>query len=288
MSQHQGFSLLELLLSMSIGLVVIMVIGKAFINFNKIYKVESSVAQMQENARFSVHMIRGLSASAGMVGSARMAFYLPIKNQGVSALNQIDINNYFTVYHGANNIWQPPLPQIFKIKPKNNTDVIAIKCMAPITANLVQNLNESNKIYVSLAPDFYKNDDIVISDCLHVVLARIKSVRRSIIKQRQILTTTQIIHDKFDLNAEVGKIQTNVFYVKSTGRKNIHGETIYALYYVNANGRKDELIPNIIGLKISDVIKNKIIKVKLLLTSEDNALLKPKNFQFFIRLFNHE
>lgn len=287
MNRLEGFSLLELLLSMSIGLIVIMVIGKIFIGFNKNYKIGDSLALMQENARFTAYMVRTAFASAGMVGSAKIAFYLPITNQGVGTFKQINFDNYFTVYHGTNNTWQPPLPKIFKIKPKNNTDVIAIKFMAPITANLVQKLNGSDKVYVGLAPDFYKNDDIIIADCLHVVLVHLKSVRRSMIKSRQILTTTQIIHDTFDLNAEVGKIRTNIFYIKSTGRKNIRGKKIYALYYVDTNGRNDELISNIVDLKVSDVIKNKIIKIKLLLASQDSALLNPKKFQFFVRLFDH-
>jgi len=120
-----------------------------------------------------------------------------------------------------------------------------------------------------------------------VVLAHIKSVYYSVKNQQQILTMTQIIHDKFDLNAEAGKIQTNIFYIQNTGRKNIRGEKIYSLYHVNANGRKDELIPNVVDLKVSSLVKNKIIKIKLTLMSENDAILKSKNFQFFIRLFDH-
>lgn len=286
-NKTRGFSLLELLLAMSIGLIIITIIGKTFINCNRTYKIETSLSIMQENAGFAARMMREAVQTAGMVGAAKMAFYLPLQNQGTSLYNQIDFNNYFTVYHGNNNIWQPSLPDFLEIQPKLNTDVIMIKSMSAITANLKKDLNESNKIYVSFMPEFNQDDDIIIADCLHVVTARIKSVYRSPENQQQILTTTQIIHGKFNSGTEVGKIQSNVFYIHDTGRKNIRGKKIYSLYHVSATDRKEELLSNIVNMKISALIKNKLLKVALTLFAEDRTLLPAKTFQFTIRLFNH-
>ncbi|MGD9108447.1 MAG: hypothetical protein PVI75_04680 [Gammaproteobacteria bacterium] len=281
MSKIIGFSLLELLSAMLIGLILLMVISKVFIEFNKTHKIENALSIMQENARFAAHIIRGAVASAGVIGPAKLTDYLPITNAGVTAINQINTNNYFVVYKGMNNIWVPVVPKTFNITPKKNTDVIAVKNIEPISSILTQDLDNSNKIHVSFFPKFNENDDIIITDCFHVVLAHVQSVFRSAITKKQILTTTRIINDKFKTGAEIGTIQTQVFYIKKTANS-------ASLCYVNSNGRTDELVPDILDLKVSDWIKNKIIKIKLLLNPPSHVALEPKYFQFDAEVFNRE
>ncbi|MGD9153051.1 MAG: hypothetical protein PVG30_05295 [Gammaproteobacteria bacterium] len=281
MSKIIGFSLLELLSAMLIGLILLMVISEVFIEFDQTHKIESALSMMQENARFAAHIIHSAVASAGVIGPAKLTNYFPITDTGVTAINQINASNYFVVYKGINNIWTPVLPKTFNITPKKNTDVIAVKNIEPITAVLTQDLDGSNQIHVSFNPKFNEKDDIIIADCFHAVLAHVQSVFRSAVTKKQVLTTTRIINDKFKVGAEVGAVQTQIFYIKKTANS-------ASLYYVNSNGRTDELIPNVSDLQVSDWIKNKVMKIKLLLNSPDCVKLEPKHFQFNAELFNHE
>lgn len=280
-NQTIGLSLLELLSAMLISLILIMLISEVFIEFNKTHKLENALSIIQENARFTAHIIRSAVASAGVIGPVKLTDYLPITNAGVAAINQINADNYFVVYKGVNSVWVPALPKTFNIEPKENTDVIAVKNIEPITSILTRDLNDGDKICVSFNPKFNQNTDIIIADCFHAVLAHVQSVFRSSITKKQILTTTCIIHDKFKAGAEIGTIQTQVFYIKKTTNSS-------SLYYVNSNGRTDELIPDILDLKVYDWIKHKVVKIKLLLNPPDHVALEPKNFQFDAELFNHE
>ena len=266
--KSQGFSLLELLCAMSIGLIIILLLGEIFVNFKKTYAIESALSSMQENARFAAYIMRYAIEQAGFIGSAKITNKFPIIDYGVRTINQITNKNYFML----------TVPKVFNINPKNGADVVVAKSMAAITANLTQDLNNSNKIYVTLNPKFNSNDDIIIADCSHAVLVHLRSAYSYPNKNQQILTATRIINDKFNQNAEVGKIQTNAFYIPKNKD---------ALYIIDANGKRSELIPNIIGLKITsyptkilDWSKIKVLKIKLLLVSQDNVLPKAKEYQF--------
>ena len=264
----QGFSLLELLCAMSIGLIIILLLGEVFVNFKKTYAIENALSAMQENARFAAYIMRYAVEQAGFIGSAKITAAFPIIDCGVRTINQINNKNYFML----------TAPEVFNINPKNGTDVVVAKSMASITANLIRDLNYSNKIYVTLNPKFNKNDDIIIADCSHAALVHLRSAYSYPNKSQQILTATRIIKDKFNQNAEVGKIQTNVFYIPKDKD---------ALYIVDANGKRSELIPNVMSLKIasyptkiSDWSKIKALKIKLLLVSQKNVLPKAKEYQF--------
>ena len=287
---QKGFSLIELLCAMAIGLIIITVVVEVFIDFKKTHSIEKALAEIQENGRFAAYIIRNSVEHAGLIGCAKFTNFFPIYNYGVGALNKINLANYFMVYKGKDNVWQPAIPQIFKIRPKPDTDVIVVRGMAAMTTRLIQSVNNDVNLYVGLNPKFNKKDDVMIADCSHAVLAHLKSTYQSIAKKRQRLTATQTIKQEFAADAEVGEMQTRVFYINDTKRKNKKGEKIYALYQVDERGRKAELISNVIDMKIfcyelrqGNVVQ--VVKIKLLLVSQDDVLAKAKNIILIIKYF---
>jgi type IV pilus assembly protein PilW len=304
LSNTAGFSLIELLCALTIGLIVATVIMEIFLDLKKTYAIEKALSEIQENARFAEHILRQSIEHAGLIGCVKLTPTFPITDFGVRQQNKLVYNNYFTIFSGVNGIWIPQLPQDFKFKPKEETDVILVRNVTPLTGNLLQPISNANKIYVSLQPKFSARDDILIADYSHAALAQLRSTYTSTAKQYQLLTTSRIITTQFDMHAGIGEIQTRVFYIKKTTRKNNQGKAIYALYQIDARGRSSELIANIINLKVScyilkangklqektpqqiyDWTQVSAIKVQLLLVSTNEVLASVKHYEFNHRTY---
>ena len=302
MKEQKGFSLIELLCGIVIGLICITVITELFVEYKKTSRLEIALAEIQENAIFAAHILRENIESAGLIGCRKLSDNLPVTNRGVSLINQLTFNHDIKVFFEEDNQRLPSLPIYLKISPKKNTDVILVRYMASMTGWLLETLGDSNSIFVSLNPKFKKNTDVVIADCKHVVLAHLKKASRYPSRRYQRLITTEKIIESFNAHAEVGQLKTSVFFVGKTTRKNPFGKVIYALYEMNERGRKSELISNIISLKVSCLLnKNGMLKyepsksidswtnvyalqIKLMLVSGKNM---HKTFQFLIPLREH-
>ncbi|MEE1926288.1 prepilin-type N-terminal cleavage/methylation domain-containing protein [Pseudomonas sp. 148P] len=71
MRQAAGFSLLEVLLAMSLGLLLLLAGSRVFISALQSWKVQEAAARLQEDARFALHRLAGDIRMAGMFGCLR-------------------------------------------------------------------------------------------------------------------------------------------------------------------------------------------------------------------------
>jgi len=67
--KQRGFSLVELMVALTIGLLVTLAIGSLFVTTRQDYKQNDSTAKMQENARFALELIASDLRHAGYFGS---------------------------------------------------------------------------------------------------------------------------------------------------------------------------------------------------------------------------
>ena len=63
--QEQGFSLIELMIAMAIGLFLVMVIGVLFVNSKVTYLAQDANSRVQENSRFGLELLGQQLRSAG-------------------------------------------------------------------------------------------------------------------------------------------------------------------------------------------------------------------------------
>lgn len=71
MKSAAGFSLLEVLLAMSLGLLLMLAGSRVFISGLHSWKVQEAAARLQEDARFALHRLAGDIRMAGMFGCLR-------------------------------------------------------------------------------------------------------------------------------------------------------------------------------------------------------------------------
>jgi type IV pilus assembly protein PilW len=89
LSSQRGLSLVELMISMAIGLALAIVITRVYLASRQIYRSTDDVAQLQEQGRLALEMIGS---------NIRMAGWLPLVQYGVEVRN--DANAQFAMYSG--------------------------------------------------------------------------------------------------------------------------------------------------------------------------------------------
>lgn len=243
-----AFTLIELLSSMTIGLVCIAALMTALSYHEQNYKKAKALSESQDNIRLAAAYLRNSIEQAGFVGCNNIN-NIEIKNRGVKKVNNFNENN------------------AIKIKQGENTDLIEMHQLSAITANLTERLDGEEKIITDSHPFFSAGDDLMIADCEKAVLFRVSSVSHSLTNQDQRITPNVILNDHFDLSSEVGKIKTAIFFVKSTGRKDAEGHIISALYVKDETNIAQELIPGVTSFRAKK--EGQIVTVNLNIQSVD-------------------
>src|SRR5262245_33749913 len=67
----RGFSLIELMVAMSIGLILTLIIGQIFINSRAVFASTDNLSRLQENARYGLNLIAREVRSAGYKADSR-------------------------------------------------------------------------------------------------------------------------------------------------------------------------------------------------------------------------
>ena len=90
-----GFSLVELMVAMTIGLVITMVIAEMFVGNKRTYTVQDENARMQENARFALSLLTRQIRMAGFKRSecASGTCFFDAANPVITGQNDVDLNS---------------------------------------------------------------------------------------------------------------------------------------------------------------------------------------------------
>ncbi len=300
MKKIKGFTLIEMLCAMAVSMIIIMVILEIFLGYKASFKINQAISEVQENARFVSHVLTTEISQAGYIGCTKLSENLPVID--LAADPQLFYFNALGVYDDSN--WQSHLSLRFRLKPKPGSNVIIMRKMSALTNDLLEEVEKTDLVRMSLEPKFNKGNDIIISDCKKVVISKIHNIYRSEKNQYQQLTLSGKLEKKFSFGTQVGELKTRVFAVQETSRQNIKGKKIYALYEFDGSGRKTELVPGVFDMRVLCVEKTslgvvvevkpgevfnwanvKMLKVSLLLRSQKNVFAQPKTYYFNSKRF---
>ncbi len=297
MKKINGFSLIEMLCVIAISMIIVISLLDVLLGYQQAFKINQAILEIQENARFAIYTLKKEVSEAGFIGCPKLSESLPVLDAGVDVSDKLFYYNALGVYDSTN--WQSNLPSNFKLKPKLDSNILLVRRIASNMNVLLESAKKTRLLRVSLKPEFDVGDNIAISDCKKVIEAKVQKVYRSIKNNYQQLTLLDAIQESFLTHAEVGELTTTVFVIQATSRKNKSGDKIYALYKVDSNGRKTELVSGVFDMHVfcieqllSGVIlikkpnevlnwsNVKMLKIELLLRSRDNVLAQPKPYYF--------
>lgn len=226
-----GFSLLELLVGITIGAVLILGLMEIYLNMKKSHHVQESMAKLQENARTTRSMIAKAIHSAGYFGCASK-----LKNQsGIQGYSSSNLPAFLQ----DKNILQ-------------DTDVIVIQKADSNITHLSKDINSpTHFIETESNPASVNNLWLLISDCTNTDLFQTKNYTGTPIK-----SDIEIKHSYKKSDTEVAQFTEIAYFVSEASYKDENGKKVYSLYSLtngskNSDARKQELVPGVKDMKIS-------------------------------------
>ncbi len=177
--QH-GFSLVELLVALTIGLFLVAGILYIYLSTRVSYSTNDAAARVQEDARFAMERLTRDIRMAGYTGCANSLDILPnmVSGSGVTNFLQGDGIRVFANGTGWTNPTSSPV-----ITRVAGTDVIQLRGVSQCSARLSANMGTAaaNIPIVANTCAWGNNSALVISDCTSVDIFKAASVSGSAI-----------------------------------------------------------------------------------------------------------
>lgn len=243
--KQKGFSLIELMIAMVIGLVLLGGIVSVFSSSRKSFDLTQDISVVQQGARYSIDEISRNIRIAGFQGCAMNGVAESQVRAQVSPTN----NLFATFIQGAevtNSKWIPsrhPMLADLSPEPIVGSDVLMLQYGSPNTSGLAVAMATPGSP-LSLANNnaaLAAGDLAIISDCLTSDLFRISTATSSGGAMTITHTATQNTDGNLSKSYAPGssaaintttlmKFNFTTYYVGDTGRTNTHGDAIYSLY----------------------------------------------------------
>jgi len=226
--KHSGFGLVELMIAITLGILLSSAVIQVFLATNSSSKVQDSLAEIQENARFTMRIL---------AKEIRMAGYMGCSSVGAAAFNNIaepatEVDfSLATALVGEDNVTASnALPAVV------GTDILHIKRASDEFATITGNLAPSNANIKIEENNIgaVKGDFLIVSDCLSGDAFRVTNSPNA--KGTVTLTHANGSNSNNRLSkiytgeAEVFGLEVIDFFVGDTGRKSSAGNPINALY----------------------------------------------------------
>ncbi len=192
----RGFSLVEVMVALLLGLIILAAVAKVFSTSKRTYHFEENSARIQENGRFAMEFMAEDIRMAGYMGcnSALPASEVGniVNPQWAGNFDPDGIRGYRYACSGggctgAPSDWSPALPPEYfpagEKLPLPGSDVLLIQRGSSLSARLNDNAPTDANLHIvetaSLAGQIAADDILMVSNCQHADLFRVTGVSTS-------------------------------------------------------------------------------------------------------------
>ena len=264
--QNSGFTLVEIMVALTVSLILMVGIMQLFVGNKQTSRLGSGVGEVQQAGNVAIELLAENMRMAGYVGCSKKA---PLT---VSAMNPpfavgpemtgsfIPAVAGFSVAAGA---WAPAVPTNWGVGaiPINNSDVLQINYGSaqnvPIAANMA---SSADNVVIPGNPDNAAVGDIfVIGDCGNIDIFRISSVttagantslgHNATQNNSATLSKAYTLTSNADLTfgqasgVQAIRFSSSTYFVRATNRLAADGSVIFALYRQNTSGTNGGAAP---------------------------------------------
>ncbi|HQS82296.1 MAG TPA: PilW family protein [Thiobacillus sp.] len=181
--RQRGFSLVELMIAMTIGFIVLAGIGYLYVESRQAFRSMDNLSRMQESARYALEIVARDIRMAGYRGCASSSgdFHNTLNDSGKSAYNfGLPINGY----DGEAGSWTPALPTdtggLSFVNPPilAGTDVIILRSAtgSGTTVSKQPGSNSSADLQVTTPNDLAINDIVMVTNCKAATVLQITNM----------------------------------------------------------------------------------------------------------------
>lgn len=231
-----GFSLVELMVAMVLGLILIGGVVQVVISNIQTFNTNSGISRVQESARFALselsHDIRMAGFRGCDVQSEDVVNYATYTEFNLDAdiFGGNDLNGAFAGVNPA-------------VTPVTDTDVFQVKRLIDVGTYLTAEVTGlATQLAVTGGEEFKVGDILYIGDCDKGAFV---NVTNAVPNATQVsISNTGTISpngEKYGIDAQIFKVEVKTYYVADSGYTNNQNESINALW-VDKNGVANELV----------------------------------------------
>lgn len=283
-----GFSLIELMLALALGLVVVTGIVQLFVGNSQTYAVLAGQSRLQENARFAFDFISRAAQTAGYWGCAPERANVVKVVGGVANWNLIPEYDFLQAVQGYEGGVTPlttlpndPLPNVHL--PGNGvpigtitagTDVVVFRSVRRPTQRLTQTLQPLGDPVITAPggdPGFVVNDVVILSDCEQGAVFKVTGINvagneatllhatgggfydNSVTVTSPagpVPATLSILGHSYGPEATLGAFETTIFFIAPGAGIDNQGNPPLALWQKVGNAAPVELIEGVEDMQI--------------------------------------
>jgi type IV pilus assembly protein PilW len=221
-TKRQGFSLIELMIAMLLGILLLLSITSMFITNKRVYKEQESMSRLQENARFALET---------MIWDIRMAGYSGCSHDITDVVNHVNggnnsqsIFNFSNAVEGSENNanWLPSGSTDQVANMVAGTDAITVSYLNPIGIGIAEAMPQvSAELKVTSVGNLVEGDIIAVSDCDSADIMEITQVQTSSLHLQHNAgggapapgNATQPLQKKYDTDAQVVSFVSRRYYI---------------------------------------------------------------------------
>lgn len=280
--KQQGFTVMELLIAISIGLFLLGAMSKIFFDSKSSIRAQSNSAKMVEDANFSFFMLQADLASAGFRGCNSG---LVAKTTKETFFNTAGTANYFNKSdfmegsRGTGAGFSPALnTSVSTLLPAPNPkmDTITIRTANSEPAIVTEDQPTPTTSLKLSAINVKANDIAIVSNCSSSAMFKVSSVSSNSVSQSAALSTT------FPAGSQLYKYNTVTYYV---GNDNVlykvlntespkplayNVEKFAILYGINTDGKGESVNKYVFAPDVGDFTKVLTVRVGMVLKGSDN------------------
>lgn len=256
----KGFSLVELMIGMTLGLILLLGVTSVLISNQRTYTTEDNLSRVQESARLAYDFIARDVRMAGYTGCFTdvntMTNTLNMGAGGCGTSYDYDFSIPITGHEALGTAWSPVLPTGFS-GPLPGTDVITMRGAYDAGIDLVNQMNLTTAdMKVSKNSGLEEGDIIIISDCRSASIFQATHVNEN----SGTVQWDNLVHNTgatvcpgnasknlghlYPPGSKIAKIETSSYYI-GTGQS---GQP--ALFKRSINGGAIELVEGIENMQV--------------------------------------
>lgn len=171
--KSQGFTLVELMVAITIGLIILAVLSQVYVSSKKTYRVQEALSRLQENGRYAVDFLGRDIRMAGYMGCIGGGTIINTIANPVTSLTLLNTTTNPPSLEGIIGYEQASVPTsgfpVLRAEVKANTDVIEIQHFSTTSAKVTTpGALSTGDIHIQGNPlNFQANEVLVVTNCVN-------------------------------------------------------------------------------------------------------------------------
>lgn len=199
-----GFTFIEFLIALSLGMLVIAITFEIYLSAYHAYQLQIAFNTIQASAKSAITLLHATIKRAGYIGCLQLTPEFP----------RLIYSSYALTVEN-------------KLTGIGNNELIIRHAMLP-AAMLKKPIQNHTRIFTTVSLSVTPGDIVLIADCRHAELFEVGKV--TIAQGEKIITSLSPLQFDYDRTAELSRLAIERFFVAKTAYKNQDGSLIFSLF----------------------------------------------------------